>query len=129
MYKRLFALFIIAFCLLRGVAEIFISAVPDALHNTGTAFAVHVYSWILIAIIVGSLLLVIRMIVSAYSFLYSVLLVIILAAGANNIFERIAYGAVIDPIRIQNWQGNSADIVIGIGCILLIWGMIQKKNI
>ncbi|OGY37250.1 MAG: hypothetical protein A3E36_01015 [Candidatus Andersenbacteria bacterium RIFCSPHIGHO2_12_FULL_45_11b] len=51
------------------------------------------------------------------------------AAGASNMFERIRYGAVIDPIVVLNWHGNIADIALGMGILWLMWGMIMKKDI
>ena len=54
---------------------------------------------------------------------------LLLAAGLNNIFERVKYGAVIDPMRIADWYGNGADIAIGIGIFFLIWGIMHSKNI
>lgn len=48
-------------------------------------------------------------------------LALVLGAGTSNLFDRIALGAVRDPLLLFNLSAiNLADIMIGIGVILLI---------
>lgn len=56
-------------------------------------------------------------------------IMLIIAGGVSNLVDRIMYGAVIDPISIGNWQGNSADIALFLGIIWVAWGMMKHRNV
>ncbi len=129
MYKNLIVLFVIFFVGIRLLADVTIWAVPQASHNAGTAFSFPIHSGIEILLTGTALLLIAGFLYFEKNRTYILPVALLLAAGANNIFERMRYGAVIDPITIYNWQGNAADMCIALAVILVVWGMIEEKNI
>lgn len=48
-------------------------------------------------------------------------LALIVAGGVSNALDRLLMGFVRDPIGIYSWQGNIADVGIGIGVLWAIW--------
>ena len=54
-------------------------------------------------------------------------LIFVVGGGGSNILDRIMFGFVRDPVAIGTWQGNFADICMGIGIILLCVVMYTKR--
>src|SRR3989344_2071801 len=123
LYKRISFFFIISFVSIRLIADFWIRAVPGAYRNTGTAFSIPIFGYAVYGIVIAGILIFSKK--SQYMFPATLMF----AAGASNMFERIRYGAVIDPIVVLNWHGNIADIALGMGILWLMWGMIMKKDI
>ena len=129
MYKRIGVFFSISFVSIRLIADFWIHAVPGADRNTGAAFSIPVFGYVAYGIGIAGFLIIAGILFYSKKLQYMFPAALILAAGANNMFERVRYGAVIDPIAVFNWHGNIADIVLGIGVLWLMWGMITKKDI
>lgn len=99
--------------------------------NTGVSFGLfrdnNAFFLIFSAALVGALLLFKRRI-HAHGRLAAVGLALVLGGALGNLYDRIAYGFVIDFLDFSFFPAifNVADSAITVGAVLLAWGMREK---
>lgn len=89
----------------------------------------HLATIIIGLIIISLLYYIIRLIASKNSQINEILLLTIIVLGAiSNILDRLQYGYVIDYLSLRYFTVfNLADIMISIGCIILILKKINRN--
>lgn len=94
------------------------------LENTGAAFGMLGKATVVLSVVTAVVLVVMLYMLfftKNISKLYKLSLIMIIAGGAGNLYDRIAYGYVVDfiePLFINFAVFNFADILITLGCIM-----------
>lgn len=54
-------------------------------------------------------------------------LILISLGAISNLIDRLTYGYVVDYLNFYFWYNNLADMLICIGCVMIIYYLVRKK--
>lgn len=131
--KRIFQNFLfLAFflCLFQGIAYwARISLTGNVLCNVGGPLGIPVPSMILSVLVVGVLLLFFLVWQKVEKEPFSLLWLLIIAAGGSNLIERLWHGCVFDYLTLPYFPlFNAADIVLSASVVFLLWRKVYRKE-